>query len=73
MDKTEQCAELERLEKVLIVAKRNGNQLFMENIEREIAAVKRGDCSPLIQEYLTERNEPLISPESPHPSYARTA
>ena len=54
MDKKEQRAELERLEKVLIVAKRNGNQLFMANIEREIAAVKRGDCSPLIQEYLTE-------------------
>lgn len=62
MDKTEQCAELERLEKVLIVAKRNGNQLFMENIEREIAAVKRGDCSPLIQEYLTEEERASSQP-----------
>ena len=28
--------------------------LFIENIEREIAAVERGECSPLIEEYLTE-------------------
>ena len=50
----EQQAELERLERVLEVAKRNGNKFFIQNIEREIAAVQRGECSPLIEEYLTE-------------------
>ena len=49
----EQQAELERLERVLAVAKRNGNELFIQNIEREIAAVQRGEHSPLIEEYLT--------------------
>jgi len=49
----EQRAELERLERVLAVAKRNGNELFIQNIEREIAAVQRGEHSPLIEEYLT--------------------
>ena len=51
---TEQQAELNRLERVLAVAKRNGNALFIQNIEREIAAVQRGEHSPLIEEYLTE-------------------
>ena len=51
---TEQQAELERLERVLAVAERNGNELFIQNIEREIAAVQRGEHSPLIDEYLTE-------------------
>ena len=51
---TEQQAELERLERVLAVAKRNGNALFIQNIEREISAVERGEHSPLIEEYLTE-------------------
>ena len=50
----EQQAELERLERVLEVAKRNGNELFIQNIEREITAVQRGEHSPLIEEYLTE-------------------
>ena len=50
----DQLAELKRLRSVLDVAKRNGNQLFIENIEREIAAVEREECSPLIEEYLTE-------------------
>ena len=50
----EQRAELERLERVLAVAKRNGNELFIQNIEREIAAVQRGERSPLIEEHLTE-------------------
>ena len=47
-------AELERLNKVLVVAQRNGNQLFVANIEREIAALKRGEDSPLIEDYLTD-------------------
>ena len=47
-------AELERLERVLVVAQRNGNELFIQNIEREITALQRGECSPLIEEYLTE-------------------
>ena len=50
----EQQAELERLERVLAVAKRNRNELFIQNIEREISAVQRGEHSPLIEEYLTE-------------------
>ena len=50
----EQQAELERLERVLALAKRNGNKLFIQNIEREISAVQRGENSPLIEEYLTE-------------------
>ena len=50
----EQQAELERLERVLEVAKRNRNEFFIQNIEREIAAVEKGECSPLIEEYLTE-------------------
>ena len=49
-----QQAELERLERVLAVAKRNGNKLFIQNIEREISAVQPGEHSPLIEEYLTE-------------------
>ena len=50
----DQQAELERLKRVLAVAKRNGNKLFIQNIEREISAVQRGENSPLIEEYLTE-------------------
>ena len=49
----EQQAELERLQSVLQVAKRNGNKLFIQNIEREINAVERGQASPLLEEYLT--------------------
>ena len=48
------AAELERLKRVLEVAKRNGNTLFIDNIEREILAVERGDQSPLIADYLTQ-------------------
>ena len=50
----DQQAELDRLNKVLEVAKRNGNQIFVANIEREIAAILRGEHSPLIEDYLTE-------------------
>ena len=50
----EQQAELERLERVLMVAKRNRNQLFIQNIEREISAVQLGEHSPLLEDYLTE-------------------
>ena len=48
------AAELKRLQRVLEVAKRNGNKLFIDNIEREISAVERGDQSPLITDYLTQ-------------------
>ena len=54
MNNNEQLAELERLERVLAVAQRNGNKLFIHHIEREIAAVQKGECSPLIEEYLTK-------------------
>tara|TARA_B100000674_G_C37223284_1_gene637967 strand:- start:42 stop:245 length:204 start_codon:yes stop_codon:yes gene_type:complete len=50
----DQQAELDRLNKVLEVAKRNGNQIFIANIEREISAVLRGEHSPLIEDYLTD-------------------
>ena len=50
----ERQMQLERLRTVLEVARRNGNQLFINNIEREIAALERGDCSPIVEEYLTE-------------------
>ena len=46
--------QLNKLKKALVIAQSNGNQLFIDNIEREIAAVQRGECSPLIEEYLTE-------------------
>ena len=59
----DQQAELQRLRSVLEVAKRNGNQLFIENIEREIAAVERGECSPLIEEYLTEEERSSSPPQ----------
>ena len=49
-----QQRELERLRRVLGVAKNNGNQLFIQNIEREITALQQGNPSPLIEEYLTE-------------------
>ena len=62
----EQQAELDRLNTALEVAKRNRNQLFIENIEREIAAIERGDHSPLIADYLTEEERsggrPGLSP-----------
>ena len=51
---TEAEAELQRLNKVLKIAKRNENQLFIENIEREIAAIEQGNNSPLIADYLTD-------------------
>ena len=57
----DQSAELVRLHKVLAVAQRNGNALFIENIEREIAAAERGEPSPLIEAYLTEDE---LSPRS---------
>ncbi len=53
MDQDQQ-SQLERLRTVLDVARRNGNQLFIDNIEREISALERGDCSPIIEEYLTD-------------------
>ena len=50
----ERQMQLERLRTVLEVARRNGNQLFIDNIEREIAALERGDCSPIVEEYLND-------------------
>lgn len=58
----EQCTALERLRRVLSVAKANKNQLFIQNIEREIAALQRGDCSPLIEEYLTKDERASMQP-----------
>jgi len=53
MDQDQQ-SQLKRLRVVLDVARRNGNQLFIENIEREISALERGACSPIVEEYLTD-------------------
>ena len=45
---------LSRLKEVLEIAKKNKNQTFIENIERDIKAIKEGNESPIINEYLTE-------------------
>ena len=47
-------SQLDRLRIVLDVARRNGNELFVANIEREISALERGECSPIVEEYLTD-------------------
>ena len=52
--------QLQKLERVLEVARRNGNQLFITNIERDIAALKQGQPSPIIAEYLTEQERGMI-------------
>ena len=46
---------LERLKKVLSIAKANGNKLFIDNIERDIKALEAGEESPIINEYLTPK------------------
>jgi len=46
--------QLAKLRMVLEVAEKNGNQLFIENIKRDIEALERGEDSPIIAEYLTE-------------------
>ena len=51
---------LERLKKVLSIAKANGNKLFIDNIERDIKALEAGEESPIIKEYLTPE-ERLVS------------
>lgn len=45
---------LSRLKEVLEIAKKNKNQTFIENIERDIKAIEEGNESPIINEYLTE-------------------
>ena len=52
--------QLQKLERVLEVARRNGNKLFITNIERDIAALKQGQPSPIIAEYLTEEERGTI-------------
>ena len=52
--------QLQKLERVLEVARRNGNKLFIANIERDIAALKQGQPSPIIDEYLTEEERGTI-------------
>ena len=46
--------QLAKLRMVLEVAEKNGKQLFIENIKRDIDALERGEDSPIIAEYLTE-------------------
>tara|TARA_Y100001968_G_C18951906_1_gene523626 strand:+ start:291 stop:527 length:237 start_codon:yes stop_codon:yes gene_type:complete len=46
--------QLAKLYMVLEIAKRNGNQLFITNIKRDIAALENGEESPLVKQYLTE-------------------
>ena len=53
--------QLQKLERVLEVARRNGNKLFIANIERDIAALKQGQPSPIIAEYLTEEEQGAIN------------
>ena len=45
--------QLVKLRRALEIAKANKNQLFVSNIERDIAALKAGKESPIIKEYLT--------------------
>ena len=45
--------QLSKLKLVLAVAEKNGNQLFIDNIRRDIEALERGEESPIIAEYLT--------------------
>ena len=52
--------QLQKLERALEVARRNGNKLFITNIERDIAALKQGQPSPIIDEYLTEEERGTI-------------
>ena len=51
--------QLERLHRVLDVAKTKGNQLFAENIEREISALEQGQTSPIVEDYLTAEERSL--------------
>jgi len=51
--------QLAKLRLVLDVAKSNGNQLFVENIEREITALEQGQPSPIVEEYLTAEERDL--------------
>ena len=46
--------QLSKLRLVLAVAENNGNQLFIDNIKRDIEALERGEESPIIAEYLTD-------------------
>ena len=46
--------QLSKLKLVLAVAEKNGNQLFIDNIRRDIEALERGEESPIIAEYLTD-------------------
>ena len=46
--------QLAKLRLVLAVAEKNGNQLFIDNIKRDISALERGEESPIIAEYLTD-------------------
>ncbi|MGB1776006.1 MAG: hypothetical protein ACPHGV_06695 [Synechococcus sp.] len=45
--------QLTKLKQALAIAQNNGNQLFINNIERDIAALEAGEASPIIAEYLT--------------------
>ncbi|BEV36778.1 hypothetical protein [Synechococcus sp. M16CYN] len=46
--------QLNKLHKAMEIAKKNRNQLFIDNIQRDIEALKIGKESPIIQEYLTK-------------------
>ena len=52
-ESTSDQEQLLKLRKVLELAKAKQNKLFISNIEREIAALERGQPSPIIEEYLT--------------------
>ena len=46
--------QLSKLKMVLALAEKNGNQLFIDNIKRDIEALEIGQESPIIAEYLTD-------------------
>ena len=53
--------QLSKLKLVLAVAEKNGNQLFIDNIRRDIEALERGEESPIIAEYLTDEERSWIA------------
>ena len=47
--------QLEKLKMVLEIAERNGNQLFAENILKEIKAIESGEISPIVKDYAADQ------------------
>ena len=46
--------QLDKLRRVLAIAEKNGNSLYVENIRKEIEALENGEISPIVKEYVPE-------------------